>query len=482
MAENFFGISDTGRVRSNNEDTFIAERVLDKRYILACVIDGVGGYEGGEVAAAIARDAILDHFKKATGDIVKMMKDALVAVNENIQSEKQRTKDKHQMACVLTLAMVDTENNKFQYAHVGDTRLYLLRDNSLIKITKDHSFVGFLEDTGRLTEAQAMKHPKRNEINKALGFDNQVGIQTDYIETGESPFLPGDMILVCSDGLTDMVSNGDITSILISDKSLEDKGKELVRVANEKGGKDNITVALVYHDAARVKQEATRPSNSVKKKDDIGGSLVSMQVEKAGVSIAADNKAGGNKGIIAILFIVCLILLGTLIWVYMDSRNKEKAEEVVPVAEPPEISKIKGRNVQERKLLDSMNKPGFVALVLVDSVYGESVTVTDSFFIQKDSLYIRGGANFTLKADDSFAGPAFVLSQNCKYIFLDSLTIENFDVGLLASNNALHLRNVKFVNCRIPVQYQFALPNNAFITGGIRDTALFRIDSLQKSH
>jgi serine/threonine protein phosphatase PrpC len=109
------------------------------------------------------------------------------------------------------MALVDIANNKFYYTHVGDTRLYLFRD-SLVKVSRDHSFVGFLEDNGKLSEEAAMRHPKRNEINKALGFDAQIASK-DYIETGESPFLPGDMLLLCSDGLTDMVNNSAITSI-----------------------------------------------------------------------------------------------------------------------------------------------------------------------------------------------------------------------------------------------------------------------------
>ena len=104
------------------------------------------------------------------------------------------------MACVLTLAVVDIEKNKFYYAHVGDTRLYLFRDNTLVKVSKDHSFVGFLEESGRLTEEAAMQHPKRNEINKALGLGVKFSASDDYIETGESPFLPGDLLLLCSDG------------------------------------------------------------------------------------------------------------------------------------------------------------------------------------------------------------------------------------------------------------------------------------------
>ena len=262
---NYFGITDTGKLRTNNEDTFIAQAVLDDKYIAACVIDGVGGYEGGEVAAQLAHDAILLHVDRESENVIATLKEALAAANEAIYTEKKVGKGNEQMACVLTLALADIENNKFYYAHVGDTRLYLFRDQSLVKVTSDHSFVGFLEDSGRLTEEEAMRHPKRNEINKALGFDSQIRAD-DYIETGESPFLPGDTLLLCSDGLTDMMNNSAMTAILNSDKSLALKGKALITAANEAGGKDNITVVLVHNNKSPLKQTATKPVMSQKKK------------------------------------------------------------------------------------------------------------------------------------------------------------------------------------------------------------------------
>ncbi len=259
MAKNFFGITDTGMLRSNNEDTFIAEPVLNNGFIAACVIDGVGGYSGGEVAAKLAQDAILNHLREPAADVIIRMKEAVGAANESIYKEKQQSKQNDQMACVLTMALADVANNKFYYAHVGDTRLYLLRDSSLVKVTRDHSFVGFLEDNGRLSEEAAMKHPKRNEINKALGFDLNINGQTDYIETGDSPFLPGDVLLLCSDGLTDMIGSSTITAILNSEKNLASKGKALIQAANDAGGKDNITAVLVHNNKPPLKQQATKP-------------------------------------------------------------------------------------------------------------------------------------------------------------------------------------------------------------------------------
>src|SRR5690348_16668919 len=162
MADNFFGITDQGKMRDNNEDRFIAQTlpvrqtgILHKRYVLACVIDGVGGYEGGEIASGLAHDSIINYLQKPFQEIIPALKNALTAANEKIYKRKQSEDAINEMACVLTLALADIQENKFYYAHVGDTRLYLLRDNSLVKVTKDHSFVGFLEDSGRLSEADA---------------------------------------------------------------------------------------------------------------------------------------------------------------------------------------------------------------------------------------------------------------------------------------------------------------------------------------
>ena len=187
MADNFYGTTDTGKMRDNNEDNFIAQKIVNGKYIAGCVIDGVGGYEGGEVAGALTRAAILNTLKKASGDILHLLKAAFTEASKKIFEKKQKDVQHTQMACVATLALVDINENKLYYAHVGDTRLYLFRDNSLVKVTHDHSFVGFLEESGRITEEAAMNHPKRNEINKALGFDEDKFLETDYIETGESP-------------------------------------------------------------------------------------------------------------------------------------------------------------------------------------------------------------------------------------------------------------------------------------------------------
>lgn len=470
MAENYFGITDTGKLRTNNEDTFIAQPVLNNQYIAACVIDGVGGYAGGEVAARIAHDAILDHFKTKSDNYIQLMKEAIGAANEAIYTEKKVNKANEQMACVLTVALADIENNKFYYCHVGDTRLYLFRDNSLVKITRDHSFVGFLEDSGRLSEEAAMRHPKRNEINKALGFDPY--IKTDeYIETGESPFLPGDTILLCSDGLSDMIGNSTMKAVLNSNNRLSTKAKALVQAANEAGGKDNITVVLVQNNKSPLKQTATKPVATVKK-NDVSKNDVTAE-KNAIVSQQAEPKIKKRRSIVPFLIFLSILILAAFLWILYQNYQNEKAHE----QEVKNTVTKRARNQQELLLIDSINGNRTNEVFILNSPETKSIVITDSIYINKDSLHIIGNG-ITLASDSAYRGPALVVLNDCKYLLLDSLTLENFDIGILTKNPGLHLKNVQFKNCRIPVQYNFLFKDRPIINGRFADTVFYNSDSI----
>jgi serine/threonine protein phosphatase PrpC len=466
MTEKYFGITDTGRMRDNNEDSFIAEKVLKGRYTMACVIDGVGGYEGGEVAAHITRETILHYFSIPSGEIVTMMKEALTVANEKIAEEKKNGGHEN-MACVVTMAITDTDNKKFYYAHIGDTRLYLFRDHSLVKITKDHSFVGFLEDSGRLSEEEAMNHPKRNEINKALGFNVQIKADEEFIETGESPFLPGDVLLLCSDGLSDMVNNAAITSILSNNNSIEEKGNELIEAANSAGGKDNITAVLVQNTGKPLKQKATKPAAIKKNEQQEKEELVNENKHTSFEETKMPRRR--SRGVIRFLTICCGLLLGALAWSFFRWR---------PLSEKENPALISQQNPQEKKLLDTLNLFTTTTLLVSDSLVSSPLYLTDTLLIQKDSLYILGNENFVIKADPGFKGPGILLAPGCQYILLENIVFENFDVAILAQNKSLHLKNVQFKNCRVPVQYEFAFPDNNYVNGDFSDSAFFKSDSL----
>lgn len=462
MADNFFGKTDTGRLRDNNEDAFIAEKV-NEQFVVGCVIDGVGGYEGGEIAAQIAKETIQEFFKKKVTDVAQTMKNALGAANQKIYNERVNNKDYESMACVLTLAVANVEGNEFHYAHIGDTRLYLFRDKSLVKVTKDHSFVGFLEDSKRLSEDEAMSHPKRNEINKALGFDPNMMQQADYIDAGRSPFLPGDLLLLCSDGLTDLVKSSTITSILSTTDSLEQKCAVLIDEANRAGGKDNITVVLVQNDKEPLKQRATKPK-VIKKKDD--QQEAEAVAEESKEKITPEVIKTRRRTALISLRLLCILMFGVIIWLLVDKYSKAP----VSVATPP-----KKINPSEQKLLDVIHSAKDT-VSLNDSLFRNGIIVNDTIHIIRDTLYIKG-TGALIKSDTSYKGPAIVVDPSCKSLTLDSLTFENFHISIIAPAHVLHLRNVRFANGENSIMLQWQLANGKYINTGIRDS-LFKIDSI----
>jgi serine/threonine protein phosphatase PrpC len=471
MAKNYFGITDVGSQRKNNEDAFIAAPVLKDQYIAVGVIDGVGGYEGGEIAAAIAQQSILGYLQIPSGEVLTMMREAMTSANEKIYQEKGKNEQLNSMACVATLALVDIKQNKFYYAHVGDTRLYLLRDKTLVKVTKDHSFVGYLEDTGRLTEQAAMQHPKRNEINKALGFEAPLPNVNEYIETGESPFLPGDSLLLCSDGLTDMVDSQLITSVLNNSDTLEGKCQTLVDAANKAGGKDNITVVIVQHTAKPVKQAATKPVAPVKKNEN---PLTEQQVQplSRGASRVYIKESSSSKLPIA-LSLLCLLLLGGLIWsLFFRNRNDQQAS----IVDPPIVAAV-----QEQRLLAALERMTGDTLLLNDSL-ASPIYLTNTLLLQKDTLVLKGSGGAMLARDSSFRNDGSVsirIAPEVKYILFDGLFFQDM---VIATDNpyALHFKNVRFRNSYIQVKQGVRFSDSLF-TGSVIDMQKATKDSLSKN-
>jgi serine/threonine protein phosphatase PrpC len=471
MTDQFFGITDPGKYRKNNEDTFIAQLTADNKFIIACVIDGVGGYAGGEIAAALAREAILSRLEKPSGEVIPMLVDCFNLANEKILLEKQNSRDHHNMACVATLAVVDIEQNQFYFVHVGDTRLYLVRDDSLVKISHDQSFVGFLEDSGRLSEEEAMSHPKRNEINKALGLDVQMGTDSDYLETGQSPFLPGDMLLLCSDGLTDMLDSAGIKVIITVDDSLKEKGQKLVEAANQNGGRDNITVVVVQNNKVQHQYDTAMPAANQKKSSDAivkAGGFNEIPPSSASHRAFA---AKINKTPVVILSMLVLIFLGTTIWQYFRNPNN-----LTPQSTQLDIPAKKPAGKLEIKLQAAIDQSNGHVLILSDTAYPAPILISDAIQINKDSLSIKAKGKIVLQADSGYNGPAFQLSSKCKNVILDSLSLVNFQVGIASYNDALTLRYTRFVGCQAAVQDAFTFADKKYISGKLPGV-VFMVDS-----
>lgn len=240
----YYGDTNQGKVRETNEDAFCAQSIWDDKYILLLVVDGCGGYEGGEVASSIARNVIPEYLCGYTGGIrLELLKQAVIMANNKIHDARNTDKRLEMMGCVLTAAIIDKSNDLMLIAHVGDTRCYVYDGKELKKVTHDHSMIGELEDQGYLTEREAMKHPSRSVIDRMVG-DEYHNLNDQFVDATIYPLPLSYQIMLCSDGLTDYVSSIEIRSILSKDFSTEDKVKCLIDLANSKGGLDNITVVL----------------------------------------------------------------------------------------------------------------------------------------------------------------------------------------------------------------------------------------------
>ncbi|MGY0037140.1 PP2C family protein-serine/threonine phosphatase [Pedobacter sp. NJ-S-72] len=478
MADRLFGITDAGKVRENNEDEFITQEVMHNKFMIAGVIDGVGGYAGGEIAAALTKGVILKELEAIEPDLISQLNRVFHLANEQIIEHKQGDLELMDMACVATLAVIDRQNNLLHYVHVGDTRLYLFRDHSLIKISRDQSFVGFLEDSGRLTEEAAMQqHPKRNQINQALGLASRQGMTDAYFETGSSPFLPGDMILICSDGLTDMVDAALITAVLNGPETLAVKGQRLVEEANRAGGKDNVTVVLAKNDKAPAVYEMPKADKTAKNQPVVSSSLAEpfRETVKASPEEPAV-KEKSSKGLIFLLSALCLLFLGTTVWLFLYTAEGTKADQPGTTL----VTAIKpGLNPQEKMISDTLSKLKGDTLLLSDTVFKVPVHLSQALTIDRDTLILKTKGNIVFQSDSAYKGPALILSPKCKYVKIDQLVLENFETGVVSYNNALDLKNIRFNKVNYPIQVRFVFPDQFYVNGRLSKRS-YAADSLAK--
>ncbi|MGP8246519.1 MAG: protein phosphatase 2C domain-containing protein [Bryobacteraceae bacterium] len=248
--------TDTGLVRARNEDRYWADA---KRGVFL-VVDGVGGQAAGEIAAETAVAAIRESVFEE-GSPEERVRRAIAHANNRIYSKSHGEISLHGMACVLTLALV--EGGEITIGHVGDTRLYLIWNGSIRKLTTDHSPVGEDEEAGELSETEAMRHPRRNEIFRDVGSRPRAAGEPGFVEIRRCRFRPEAAILLCSDGLTDHLTAAEVREIVDRFEGREGDAEriasELVEAANARGGADNITVLFVPGPKFHGSAGATRP-------------------------------------------------------------------------------------------------------------------------------------------------------------------------------------------------------------------------------
>jgi serine/threonine protein phosphatase PrpC len=223
-----------------NEDRFH----VDGARGLFVVIDGVGGQAAGGRAADVALSMLRERLERETGPVTDRIREAIVVANNEICRLASTRAEWRGMACVLTVAVVT--DGKATVGHVGDTRLYKIRDGHIEKITRDHSPVGEREDAGEISELQAMRHPRRNEVYRDVGSERHDSGDADFIDVEEIAFEPDAALLLCTDGLTDLVDSASIARIVAQRAGdPEAVADALIDAANAAGGKDNVTVVYV---------------------------------------------------------------------------------------------------------------------------------------------------------------------------------------------------------------------------------------------
>jgi serine/threonine protein phosphatase PrpC len=232
--------SDPGLQRPTNEDRVY----VDEAAGVFLVVDGLGGHAAGEKAAETAVQTIAEYFAAGDKPVADQVRAAITAANNRIYELALENEEWRGMACVLTLAVA--HDDKMTFGHVGDSRLYLVWNGTVRKLTSDHSPVGEREDQGELTEQDAMFHPRRHEIFRDVGSRPHEANDEQFIELRSLPFRPDAALLLCSDGLSDALASPEISAIVERyDGDAQRVALELVDAANEASGKDNISVIFV---------------------------------------------------------------------------------------------------------------------------------------------------------------------------------------------------------------------------------------------
>jgi protein phosphatase len=277
------GRTDVGRQRTANEDSLVVSPPL------FAVADGMGGAKAGEVASAVAVEAV-ESWRESTEPAEAQLAGIVRDANRRIYDLAVADESRRGMGTTLTLAKV--HGDEVSLAHVGDSRAYRMRDGELSQLTRDHSLVAELERSGQITAEAAEHHPQRSIITRALGPEPDVEVDT-YTLTGRD----GDVFLICSDGLTSMISDDEVMSILRSSASLDDGADALVRAANQSGGKDNITVILFRLGEGDPAAEPATLEPVPGDEDTIAGDLMAEDL-KAAATAAPDPSTAADATVI----------------------------------------------------------------------------------------------------------------------------------------------------------------------------------------
>ena len=236
-----FYSTDVGKIREHNEDNVIILKNDKNEYLLA-VADGMGGHKAGEVASAIVIDYLTAEFCNLDTlgnkeNAIEFFRNVVVEMNNKIFDYTKENPDSKGMGTTFVCAV--KTRDYLLYGNIGDSSGYVIKKNKLHKVTRDHTLVNLLVSTGELTKEEAKYHPRKNVLMRALGANNPIEIDIFDVENTT------DGILLCSDGLTNMLTDEQIEKVLVEEKNAEDAVQKLIKKANARGGNDNISIAYL---------------------------------------------------------------------------------------------------------------------------------------------------------------------------------------------------------------------------------------------
>ncbi len=302
-------LTDTGRRRPHNEDTFVYKPPL------FAVADGVGGAQAGEIASRLAAAALEERLPGAFGE--ETLVELLQTANDRIYRHSLDDPSAAGMGTVVTALLVDEEAGDIAIGHVGDSRAYRLRDGTFEQLTPDHSLVGELVRSGRLSTEEAENHPHRSVITRAVGTEPTVDVETLTVAAA-----PGDLYLICSDGLTDIVRDEQIVELIrAADHDLDAAAEALVAAANRAGGIDNITVVLFeIVEGDPVPAEPVEPTVALEPDEDTMEqatapvAVAEAPTEPEGVPVRRHGAGAGGRWLALLAIILALAVAAMVVW------------------------------------------------------------------------------------------------------------------------------------------------------------------------
>jgi hypothetical protein len=375
----------------------------------------------------------------------------VVFANNQIAEERRNNQQYAEMCCVITAAVADANMQTLYFVHVGDTRLYRYRNGTLEKLTRDHSLVGLREDAGDLTEEEAMNHPQRNVILREAGSVLHRIDDPEFLDYGESSFLPGDYCLVCSDGLTDMITKNEIISRLQKKTSAQVIVRELIDAANEKGGKDNITVVLAKNMKAR--------DLSITAKETFGTALPHPEVMP--FPVMPRSPSSRKKRRLSLIAAVCIVVIACVCGYIL--RGYFGTEET------PQPAALASADTTAARA-DSTPVPGYPDSFVHRNVPFAPV-INDTLRVDKTKSYdeilklSETGSKYVVllpATEKARHLPAIELFNDSLLAGKDSLILKNliingFDTGILVKRKVfVLLDNVIFEDVKNPVSYEFS--------------------------